>query len=347
MKISLGISFRAMGSAVQRRLLLGIVLAVLMGGCGYVGDPLPPALYIPLPVVDLGAMQQDDLVVVRFTLPARTIEDLPMEASPEVDLRATPWENREWDELAWEREATRLSTQPPEGAAVSAQAPAQPWAGKRILLRVRVAGKLGRFSAWSTPVALRVLKPAPGIQGLLVSSAPQGVLISWSPPAQKTPGMLTEIFRKPSDGGEYVRLDAISGDSWNDQSAQFGVNYTYRLRERLERDEYNYAGTYLGPVSITPVDTFAPGIPADVDAVAGATAVELSWTRNQESDFHEYRVYRSVPGGPFERVGEPTSTPTFSDSSAPTAIPLRYRITSVDTVGNESAPSDVVEITRP
>lgn len=336
-----------MGSALQRRLLLVIALTFLMAGCGYVGDPLPPALYIPLPVSDLSAMQQGDVVAVRFTLPARTMEDLPMEASPEVDLRAAPWENREWDEGAWEREATRLSTQPPQDTTVSAQAPAEPWAGKRILLRVRVAGKLGRFSAWSTPVALRVLKPMPGIHGLMVASAPQGVLISWTPPAQKIPGMLTEIFRKPSDGEEFVRLNAIPGDSWNDQSAQFGKAYLYQVRERLERDEYNYASAFLGPLSITPLDTFAPAIPADVDAVAGATAVELSWTRNQESDFREYRIYRSVAGGPFERVGEPTSTPTFSDSSAPAAIPLRYRITSVDTVGNESAPSDVVEITLP
>ncbi|MCC7341250.1 MAG: hypothetical protein IT170_09195 [Bryobacterales bacterium] len=336
-----------MGSAVQRRALLGILPVLLLTGCGYVGDPLPPALYIPLPVADLSAAQQEGKLAVRFTLPARTTEDLPTEASPEVDLRAAVWENRPWDEGIWEREAATLPTPPPEGAAVDALIDAAPFAGKRILLRVRVAGKLGRFSAWSNPVALRVLPTPAEIHGLAVVSAPEGVLVSWTLPAQPTPGMLTEIFRKAPADHDFTRLDAVPGDRWEDRGARFGDSYVYQVRERLERDEIHYTGAFLGPLAITPVDTFPPAVPADVTAVAGAAGVELSWARNQESDFLEYRIYRSAAGSEFQPVGEPTPTPTFSDVTAPRAVPLRYRITSVDEKGNESAPFNAVEITLP
>ncbi len=340
-----------MGSSVQRRPLLAILLASLFTGCGYVGDPLPPALYIPLPVADLSAMQEGGTLAVRFTLPARTTEDLPMEGSPEVDLRAAAWEkNRQWDEAAWEREAVSLRTLPPEGSAVRALVDATPFAAKRILVRVRVAGKLGRFSAWSEPVALEVLRRPEEIRGLTVASAPDGVQVSWTLPAQRTPGMLTEVFRKPAGekaNAPFARLAGVPEDHWIDRGARFGESYLYQVRERLQREDCNYTGAFLGPLSITPVDTFPPAVPADVAVVAGATGAELSWTRNLESDFREYRVYRSAAGGEFQPVGEPTPTPTFSDTSAPREVALRYRVTSVDEAGNESAPSSVVEVTLP
>jgi hypothetical protein len=336
-----------MASPLQRRVFVGAATALLLQGCGYVGDPLPPALYIPLPVTDLRAMQEGDVLSIGFTLPARTTEDLPVDEVPEIDLRAAVWETRPWDETAWEREATRLSTLPPENGGVAARSSAEPWADKRVLLRVRVAGKLGRFSSWSEPVALRVLGRPADLRELKVAATAEGVGVSWTVPPQQVPGMKTEISRSTGEKGEFATLATVAESTWVDRDAQFGESYSYRVRQRLEGDEQNYAGPLLGPVRITPVDTFAPAIPADVSAVAGATAVELSWTRNFEADFREYRVYRSIAGAEFLRVGEPTSTATFSDTTAPRSTPLRYRITAVDAAGNESAPCEPIEIILP
>lgn len=339
---------------MQRRPLFAIVLALLFTGCGYVGDPLPPALYIPLPVADLSAMQESGKLAIRFTLPARTTEDLPMEGSPEVELRAAAWEkSRQWDEAAWERESARLTTPPAEENVVNALLDATPFAGQRILLRVRVAGKLGRFSSWSEPVALEVLRQPEEIRGFTLASAPEGVSVSWTLPAQQVPGMRTEVFRRPGGDGAaekappFTLVASVPGDHWVDPGARFGESYVYRIRERLEREDFNYAGAFQGPLSITPLDTFPPAAPADVAVVAGATGAELSWTRNQESDLKEYRVYRSAGTGPFQQIGKPAATPTFSDTGAPSGVALRYRITSVDEAGNESAPSAIVEITLP
>jgi hypothetical protein len=335
-----------MRAPIQRRLFLGASTALLLQSCGYVGDPLPPALHIPLPVADLQATQEADTLVIRFTLPERTTEDLPVSEVPEIDLRAAVWENRDWDETAWEREATRLSTLPPRNGSVQSASPADPWAGKRILLRVRVAGKLRRFSAWSEPLALRVVNRLANLREFAVTATAEGVQLSWIEPTP-VPGMKTEVFRSTGEPGEYTLLDAAEKSPWVDQGAQFGETYSYRIRQRLEGDERNYAGPFLEPVSITPVDRFAPAVPADVTAVAGAAGVELSWTRNLEADFREYRVYRSIDGAAFARVGEPTATATFSDTTAPRNTSLRYRITAVDTADNESEPCEPVEVTLP
>lgn len=327
--------------------LWAICLAIVLCGCGYVGDPLPPALYIPLPVSDLRVQQEADVLGVQFVLPARSTEDVPLGALPEVDLRIAAWENREWDEGAWEREAVRLSTLTEEGKLqASARTPATPWEGKRVVLRVRAAGRSGRFSAWSDPVALRVIPRRGGIMGFGVASNADGIRVHWSLP-NPIPGMVTEIYRRTAEGDEFALLSAVPGDEWIDRTAQRGESYSYRIRVRVEGDERNFVGEYPEVQTITYVDRFAPAAPADVAAVAGATGVELSWTRNQEPDFQAYKVYRSVDGVEFSTLGDATPTPAFSDASAPTGVPLRYRVTSLDVTGNESEPSETAELRLP
>ena len=51
-----------------------LILALLVTGCGYVGDPLPPALNIPVPVADLNAVQRGDQIIIQFTVPQMTTE---------------------------------------------------------------------------------------------------------------------------------------------------------------------------------------------------------------------------------------------------------------------------------
>src|SRR5262245_52516776 len=68
-----------------------VLLAILfcaLTGCGYVGDPLPPALHIPEKVTDLRVVQRGDRVFIEFTLPQLTTEGLPIRKIGGIDLRA-------------------------------------------------------------------------------------------------------------------------------------------------------------------------------------------------------------------------------------------------------------------
>jgi hypothetical protein len=71
----------------------------------------------------------------------------------------------------------------------------------------------------------------------------------------------------------------------------------------------------------------------------------LAWARNTESDFKEYRVFRSEESGPFVEIAHGLDAPTYSDHAVQSGKHYRYQVSAVDQIGNTSAPSAPVEIT--
>ena len=65
--------------------LIGFCL--IAAGCGYVGDPLPPALNIPERVRDLSVEEVGGKLIVSFTQPKLTTEALPVRELEAPDLR--------------------------------------------------------------------------------------------------------------------------------------------------------------------------------------------------------------------------------------------------------------------
>jgi len=54
------------------------------------GEPLPPARHVPQRVADLSAFQQGARIVVQFTLPSHTTENLDITKPMRVELRVVP-----------------------------------------------------------------------------------------------------------------------------------------------------------------------------------------------------------------------------------------------------------------
>lgn len=83
--------------------------------------------------------------------------------------------------------------------------------------------------------------------------------------------------------------------------------------------------------------------PAGLVAESLTHAVRLKWRQNTEMDLLGYNVYRSVtpsPGGPYILLtASPTADTTWIDSVSGT---FAYYTTAVDSLGNQSAPSDTV-----
>ena len=97
------------------------------------------------------------------------------------------------------------------------------------------------------------------------------------------------------------------------------------------------------PVFITPTDKFPPAVPGALTAILGVNTVELAWTRNTETDFKGYNIYRSTDGGAFVKVAELVPSPTFSDNKIEAGKKYRYEVSAVDLKGNESAHSTPAE----
>ena len=79
-------------------------------------------------------------------------------------------------------------------------------------------------------------------------------------------------------------------------------------------------------------------------ATPGVNAIELAWDRNTESDFKGYNVFRSVEGGPFEKIASLIEAPTYSDHQVEVGKKYRYAVSAVDLTGNESQRSALQEV---
>src|SRR5260370_13062596 len=106
-------------------------------------------------------------------------------------------------------------------------------------------------------------------------------------------------------------------------------------------------------------DTFPPPAPSGLEAVPGGAraadrSIDRSWTPDTDADLAGYFVYRQevdekgVVAGTATRLNlTPVVGPAYRDQTALAGRRYAYRVTAVDTAGNESAPSaDVQETLR-
>ncbi len=98
-------------------------------------------------------------------------------------------------------------------------------------------------------------------------------------------------------------------------------------------------GTFT--VSNSTGDTTPPSMPSALVASGSTTGINLVWDANGENDLAGYNVYRSdSASGTFTRLNTgQITTSAFNDTGAPSGVTSFYRVTAVDTSGNESSPA--------
>jgi hypothetical protein len=310
-------------------------------GCAYVGDPLPPALRAPAAVSDLEVKQIGEELVIRFTIPAKTMEGLALEKTGGVELRAgaggTPFEPGAWAAGA---EAIAVSSEGP--GSVEVKAPSRRWAGEEITVGVRVANEKGRLSPWSNLVRVKVVAGLGAPAGLKATATAEGVALEWAG-AGPRPTVEWKVFRQSAGEEAAVEMGTVKAPRFLDIGAEFGAAHKYSVQAR--------DGEAVSPVSaaveITPVDTFAPERPQGLSVLLGPAAAQLSWERNQEADLGLYRIYRAEGEGEFRRAGESAGPASYRDSAIQAGRRYRYAVSAVDRKGNESLKSEAVEISIP
>jgi fibronectin type 3 domain-containing protein len=138
-------------------------------------------------------------------------------------------------------------------------------------------------------------------------------------------------------------LAEVDQPEYLDKTTLYGTAYQYYLEAIHDKTESDVAESN----SITPKDIFPPRVPTGLTASAGVGSVELAWDRNTESDFKEYRVFRSEENGPYVQIATGLEGPVYSDHAVQSGKHYRYRISAVDQTGNQSEQSEPVEVTLP
>ena len=253
-------------------------------------------------------------------------------APPPVEqLRATP--TRDGAMIEWQQKSTSAAVEldrlpvGPDGVVVEPpQRKAAPKSSSRLTIKKPAA---------SHPEPPHATAPKP-----LQMNAPAPIEVKLRTPVQ------------PADTGGTV-----------DHTAQAGETYRYTARRvrsvSLDGHTLELRSSVSPPVTVAMRDTFPPHAPSGLEAVpGGATAadrsIDLSWTPDSDADLAGYIVYRQevdekgVVAGTATRLNlTPVVGPAYRDQTAMAGHRYAYRVTAVDTAGNESAPSaDVQETLR-
>ncbi len=324
------------------RLLFTAVAMLTLAGCAYVGDPLPPALKIPAPVTDLSARQVGPDLLIAFTIPAVTQEGLDLKKLGGLDLKIGASASQPFNPDTWSATARTVDAAAQVPGKVEAKVPTKDWAGQEVVLGVRIANSKMRVSPWSNFVTLKIVGQLDKPTQLRAVATASGIDLDWAQSSSR-PGINWKIFRKAGTEAEAIEMATVKTPRFTDIGASYEAAYQYTI-QAIEESAISETSD---PVNITPVDTFPPVAPQGLSALAGPSAVQLSWERNQETDLAAYRIYRASIIGDFTRIAESPTSASYRDSAITAGQTYRYLITAVDRKGNESPKSAPVEILIP
>lgn len=153
------------------------------------------------------------------------------------------------------------------------------------------------------------------------------------------------VHRATSAAGPFTAQNAtlLLASAYADSAVANGTTYYYRV---TAVDTSGNESGNSATVSATPQapDTTPPSAPTGLSATAGNGSVALDWANNTEADLDGYVVYRATSaGGPFTAVTAGTiAQSAYTDGAVSNGTTYYYRVTAVDTSGNESADSATV-----
>ncbi|MEO6435846.1 MAG: Ig-like domain-containing protein, partial [Tepidisphaeraceae bacterium] len=176
-------------------------------------------------------------------------------------------------------------------------------------------------------------KPA----GLAANASGAGISLNWNDSTE--PNLAGyNIYRASSELGTYTKLNSelVTGSDYLDVTAPLGSTSWYYVTA-VDTTAGESAGS--DKASATRVaDTNPPAAPTNLFANGSSTGIALDWANNTEADLAGYHVYRSDSvGGTYVLLNGLLSTSSFFDSAAPVGQVSYYRVSAVDTSGNESA----------
>lgn len=298
----------------------------MLAGCGYVGPALPPALNIPKPVTDLRTEVVGEKLIVHFTPPARTTEDVPIAELRGITLYVGRAE-AEFSRDRWSAAANRYQV---DVTKPDVELPAAPFAGQQLVVGLRTTGRTGKESDWSNLDLLTVASPLQQPIRSVFTNLPDALQLKWTGNAPR--------YRVSRVGdGKLETLAETDAAEYVDRAVVMGTRYEYVIVGMAGEKQQSVPSERF---AFTPMDVFAPAVPSGLTAVASGRSVDLSWTRSADDDLAGYNLFRAVGDGPFEALAQKVPLPAFTDAKVESGKRYRYVVSAVDAVGNDSARSN-------
>jgi len=320
------------------RAWVAVTIALFSAGCGSVGQPLPPALHVPQRVLDLSAVQQGDKIVVRFTVPSRTTENLLIQKAVTAELgigsAVTPFVLG-----VWEAGAKRFNDLPTDEASAKYAVPAAAWIGKDIAIAVRILGDKDRTAGWSNPVTLSVVPPLAPPAGLRQEEVSEGIRLTWQGDAPSY-----RIFRRASSDEHGAAIAETDHRTYTDTGIEYQKTYHYSVEAFRAAGDVRASSDPTPEVDVTPIDKWPPPVPTGLAVIPSPGRVELAWDRSTAADLAGYKIYRAEGDGPLTKLAEIREGPSYSDRTVVAGKTYRYAVSAFDQIPNESEKSPPVSV---
>jgi hypothetical protein len=193
-------------------------------------------------------------------------------------------------------------------------------------------------------VAPLAIPPPPAAPAIEVKQ--DRVRLTWSPPSENADGSKPpriagyNVYRgEAADrfGAAPLNEKPLEQPEFEDRSFEFGKTYYYAVSIVGSRAE-PYAETVASPpASVIPRDTFPPGAPENLNAVAEAGVVILLWSAPPDPDVAGYRIYRRRNGAADRELldTELIRELSYRDQKVQPATTYTYSVHAVDAHGNE------------
>ncbi|QOV91332.1 PA14 domain-containing protein [Humisphaera borealis] len=188
--------------------------------------------------------------------------------------------------------------------------------------------------------------PAPPT-GLAGTGVATGVTLNWS--ANNDADLAGyRVYRAIIVGGTYSLLNTsalVTLTSFTDSTATPGSTVYYTV------SAVDFSGNESAQSTSATVvagDTTAPAVPSGVAANTAANGLTVSWSAVADTDAAGYRVYRAsaIDGTYTQMSGALVTGTTWTDTSVLVGETWFYKVSAVDTSGNESAQSAAASATR-
>jgi hypothetical protein len=340
--------------------LLAILYLLDLLSCAKIGDPQPPQVLVPKPAIDLAARQYGDKVLLTVSAPAQNTNGSRLTTLGSVEILRVTGDRQgatPLSEDAFLAQAQSLgSIAAPDLAryrrdgslALPDPAPVDPVSFYKQGFRyaIRFINRRNQTAGLSNQVTIAPV-PIPFAPDKLVSAVmPDSIKVTWNAPAANSDGSAPariagyNIYRtEDPKSATMVPLNAapLTKPEFEDRKFEFDKTYYYAASVVASIGNPYAESLPSALQSVTPRDTFPPGIPKSLDAVAENGVVTLLWTAPDDNDVAGYRVYRKGKDAA-ARVLLQTQLVTslsFRDDQVRRGVQYEYSIAAVDTHGNE------------